>query len=513
MSTSTGKLDTSLRRLRWNLLGNAGQFLVSMGIGVWMTPYLISHLGVATYGLVPLASSITSYLAIITVALSGPVGRFLALDIARDDAEGAASTFNTSLFASLVLTSLLMPGVGALAWFAPTVLNVPPGEEDGARWLILLAGLAFLTNTIGGTFAASSFARNRLDLQRIVGVVGTIAQALCIVLFFSFYDASLWQVGAAILVMAVVHQTGHAILWRRLTPDVHISRLDFDWRKLHELLGMGGWLSVNQGGTLLFHKVELLVVNLVLGARAAGLYAPLLQWSVLLRTMTGIVSRVFTPTFIAYHALESRTRLVTTAQGAVKILGVVMAVPIGVIAGLSEPLLRVWLGDEYARLWPLLSLMTIHLCINLVIRPLFGVNQALNRLRWPALVTLITGIGGIGLAVWLAGPVGWGLYGVALGGALALTAKNGLFTPLYGAHILGCRWSTFFWSLAPAIIGALLVAASARWVSVMLDLSSWSWLIVAGLGVGALYSLPAYYLGLKKPEREMVARLLRWREG
>ncbi len=506
---TSSHIDTSLRRLRGNLLGNLGHFVVGVSVGLWMTPFLVSHLGVETYGLVPLATNITSYMAIITVALSGSVGRFLAVDVARGDSEGANQTFNTSLGASLILAFLLLPVVAVLAWFGPTVLDVPKGQEDGTRWLLMAAGVAFLANAVGGSFAASAFARNRLDLQRSVEAIGMLANALCILVLFTIYKAALWQVGLALLVVAAVRQIGHVILWRKLTPEVHIAPSLFARTKLRELLSMGGWLTVNEGGALLFHKAELLVVNLVLGARAAGLYAPLLQWSVLLRTMTGIASGVFTPMFIAYHAWERETRLITTAQGAVKMLGLVMALPIGLIAGLSEPLLLVWLGDEYARMWPVLILITAHLCINLTVRPLFGVNQALNRLGWPAVYPLATGITGIGLAIWLAGPVGWDLYGVALGGAIALTAKNALFTPLYASRILGCPWHTFLWGLVPAIIGTALVAVSARALAVSVDLVSWPRLIAAGVGISALYATAVYSLALRAAERQQIARLLR----
>ena len=473
-----------------------------------MTPYLISHLGVATYGLVPLATNITSYLVIVTVALSGSVGRFLAVDIARDDAEGAANTFNTSLFASLVLASLLLPVVAALAWFAPTVLDVPPGDEQGARQLILAAGLAFLANAISSTFAASTFARNRLDLQRMVDAAGNITQALCIVLLFSMYGASLWQVGAATLAMAVVRQAGHAILWRRLTPDVHISRLDFDRRKLRQLLSMGGWLTMSRLGAILFVKAELLVVNLILGARATGLYAPLLQWPLLIRGLGGIASGILTPTFIVHHISGDKSRLVSVSQQAVKTLGLALALPIGLVAGLGEPLLRLWLGDEFVPLWPLLGIVTLHLCINEAIAPIFGIQRALNKVVWPGVVTVVMGIANVGLAVLLAGPVGWGLYGVAAAGAIVLTTKNAVFTPLYCAHIVGCPLTAFIRILLPVVFSTALVAGAARYVAVTVDLCSWPLLIVAGLTITAIYCPLVYRLGSDDSERKTLRRLV-----
>ena len=505
---SSAKIDISARRLRGNLFANAGQFLVSVGIGIWMTPYLISHLGVATYGLVPLTTNITSYLAIITVALSSSVGRFLAVDIARGDDEGAKRTFNTSLFASFVLVLLLLPVVGLIAWFAPEVLDIPAGEERNARWLILAAGIAFLANAVSSNFAASTFARNRFDLQRMVDVAGTVTQAACIVALFTLYGATLWHVGIAIMGMALVRQVGYMSLWRRLTPGLHIKRRAFDGSKLRDLLGMGGWVTVNRTGSILFLKAELLVINLVLGAASAGLYAPLLQWSMLMRSLGDIVSGILTPTFIAHHVADDKTRLVTVSQHAVKTLGLAMALPIGLIAGLGEPLLQLWLGDEFAALWPLLALLTLHLCINVAISPIFGIQHALNKVVWPGIVTVIMGITNVGLAVLLAGPVGWGMYGVAAAGAIMLTAKNVLFTPLYCAHIVGCRRTAFLRVLLPAVAATVLVAAAARYVVDSVQLTSWPLLIGAAAALTVVYYPLAYGVGLNSTQRAAVRNLL-----
>ncbi len=88
-------IDTSRGRFRVNVLSNLGYFVFNAGIQLWFTPYLIRNLGVATYGLVPLATNITNYMAILTVALSGSVGRFLTIDLARGDLATANRTFNT----------------------------------------------------------------------------------------------------------------------------------------------------------------------------------------------------------------------------------------------------------------------------------------------------------------------------------------------------------------------------------------------------------------------------------
>ena len=61
------------------------------------------------------------------------------------------------------------------------------------------------------------------------------------------------------------------------------------------------------------------------------------------------------------------------------------------------------------------------------------------------------------MAQW--GP--WGYMGVAMAGALAWTAKNALYMPIYTAKIMGLRWWNYLPNLAPGIAGTLFVGGAA----------------------------------------------------
>jgi len=61
-----------------NLTANIAYFLVNIVIGVRLVPYFINTLGVAAYGIIPLATSITGYVAIVVQSLNTAVTRFLS---------------------------------------------------------------------------------------------------------------------------------------------------------------------------------------------------------------------------------------------------------------------------------------------------------------------------------------------------------------------------------------------------------------------------------------------------
>jgi membrane protein EpsK len=186
-----------------------------------------------------------------------------------------------------------------------------------------------------------------------------------------------------------------------------------------------------------------------------------------------------------------------------------MALPIGIISGFSASFLFVWLGPNFVPLAPLMSLMTIHLAVNLSVLPLNNIRVATKKLRVPGVVMCITGIMNLGLALLLAGPVGWGLYGVAAAGAIMLAADNLIFGPWYAARILGIPRSTFFRGSLPNICTTLGLTGACWAVSHYFQIHSWLGLIIGSGAVAAAYSLYVFAIALNKGERETVVRMLR----
>src|SRR6185503_3545608 len=124
---------TGSQRFALNVAANGCYFALNLVIGFWYVPYVIHQLGVAVYGLIPLSNSVINYLGVLTVAVSGAVGRYVTIDAARGDWEGANRTFNTFLFSSLALAAAVtLPMVGVAA-VAPRVFNVPAGQESSFR--------------------------------------------------------------------------------------------------------------------------------------------------------------------------------------------------------------------------------------------------------------------------------------------------------------------------------------------------------------------------------------------
>ena len=485
-----------------NLSANLANFGLTIIVGLWMTPYLIRHLGVSAFGLVPLSTTLTSYMVLFTIALNYAVGRFMTIDLDRQDYFSANLVFNTSFWSTVIVLIILLVPVLWLSSFSRFFFNVPPGYEDQFVWLFLCTAGVFFLTTLRNPFAVTAFCYNRFDLANGVNIAETFVRVFAILLLFNLWVPKVWHVGLAMLLASGAGFALAVANWHYLTPMLKLQPSAFSLQTLKQLIGMGKWIIIDQIGLFLFQSIDLVVVNKMLGAEAGGRYGAVMILAISLRGLAGVLATVFSPTIISLYGRQDIPGLVNYCQQAVKFVGLMMALPIGLVCGFAQPLLRIWLGPAFESLALIVILMSLPLCLTFPFFPLYSVMTAANRVRFTAILTCIMGVGNLGLAVWLAGPAGWGMYGVAAAGAIMLSSKNLFFPPLYIAHILRLRVHTFIFQIIPIIIATLVTAGACKLLAVTFDITNWFRLIGAGIAISTLYIGIVFWTLLSPEERE-----------
>lgn len=502
MLNLTGNQETFSKQVPKNLLANVLYFIVNVIIGLFLIPFFIDSLGVASYALVPLATSLTSYVNLVVQSLNTSVSRYMTIDLQKKEFENANITFNTALFGTLGIILVMFPFVVLVSYYAPSFFKIPTSEENATRILFLGVISSFLLRAWGSNFGVSLFAYNRLDLQNLVNIVNILVQVGLIILLFRLYSPNLIYIGLAYLIGAAVALILTIIFSRKINPHLKVNTKDFRRSKVNEITRMGGWVIINQIGTLLFLQIDLIVVNKLFGTVAGGEYSVVLTWSMLLRTIAGMLVGVLIPVILTYYAKGRIDELINISKSAVKLTGLAMALPIGYICGFAPQLLSLWVGPEFAKLSLLMVLILSHLVINLPVMPLFAINVAYNKVRIPGIVTFFMGIGNFLLAVMIPYLTGWDYYGVALAGAIMLTLKNAFFTPWYATKVLGISRTTFVKSMLPGVIAMVMIAVLSSLTANYTQISGIIPLLVYGIILTAVYLSVVWEFGLKQLERQ-----------
>lgn len=481
------------RQAARNLIANVGVFGTQTLVAVLFTPYLIDRLGVAVFGLIPLANTLASYASVITLSLQGSVGRFLAIAVRRDDPRASEEVFNTALWLTVAIAIVLLPVFTLLAYVAPAIFNIPPEATGVARAFFAVSFTAYLFDVVRGVFMTAGVSANRLDLQNIAPLIEVLLRPAITVVAFSLGFVSLLVVATGWLVGALAALGIAVIVWRRLVPDMRLSIAAFSANRLGRIWGTGAWMMVSQVGTLLFLAVDLVIANLVLGAEIAGAYGAVLVWAVFLRGAATAASGVVTPVALAAHAAGDEVRLTELMRSAVRLMGIAVGLPVFLVGGFASNIMVHWLGPGYERMGPVVAVLVFHLSVNLSVLPLFGLQLTKNAVRVPGLVTLGAGLVNVALAVALAERFPNGA-GIALAGALVLTAKNAFFTPIYAARTQGINWTTYLRELPVPILMVLGFGFCAFLASGSGLTSSLVGLILTASALALVYALVAWRL-------------------
>lgn len=496
------------RRLLVNIGTNILAVFVNAVIHIWLTPYLIRNFGLKIFGMIPLVVSFVAYFNLFTMSIVNAVTRFVAIHFGRDEFERSNVYFNSALSALLILCGILLIPVIVLSVSFSRVFQVPSGFETDSGWLFFLVILSSLITAITSPFLVSTFIKHRFDLSNSVRILGHFLRAAIIVLCFTYLSPSLQYVGLSYCGMAFFSLVCFVALTRRLTPQLQVKMRLFNWGALREMRRMSTWIAVNQVGALLYLSIGFIVINLFLGTDQCGRYATVALWAMLLASLGGAVSNVFVPIAFEYIAHCKLDVLALQMRRSTKFLGLIMGFPVGLLCGLSTPILKRWLGLSFADLGPLVWLLVGPFLVSITIVPMFSIYRGLDKVKVPAIVTLAGGIVNVILSILLVRYTSLGIYSIALSLSLCLTVKNLFFTPIYAAIITAQPKTIFIKEIIPGLVMAALVSLVALALSRMYDLASIPRLLTTAVLMVVVYAPLCYGVLMNREDRALLRSLI-----
>jgi O-antigen/teichoic acid export membrane protein len=487
-----------------NVVANVINIFLQVLVTIWLTRYLIGILGVAAFGVIALTGVLMGYLDILATGIFSTVSRYMTIEIRQEDFATANTTFNTAFLGQLAVTTGLVVFALAFSPYFSAVFNLPARAESDSQLLFLCVAFAFLLTMMSNLFSVSSFAYSRFVRSNAVNILALTVRISVILLLYSSFAAQMWYFGAAAIAAALITLTGQISLWRKLTPALHIHWRWFNTDRLRALFYFGVWTVVGGIGTMLLGRTDLIVVNAMFGPAATGAYATIAQLSMLFDCLSTSFVSVIRPMVLEKFAFSDMNGLRSVTSFSVKLLGIGLSLPVGILCGLAPLVLSTWLGNEFESLSRLMVIFMCHLGVNFSVRPMLDVANAMNKVKWPAIYNLGFGSMTVITSVAVAKYTGWGYEGVALVGALTWTLKNAIVIPVYTARILNAKWHCFFPDMLPGIAGTVFL--SIAFYCINLPYFGWTiaQLALCAMALLLLYAIALWVTALGDAEKKWV---------
>src|SRR6266852_6036678 len=169
------------RRIAQNVLSNWLALVITTGVGFFLSPFVVHHLGNLTYGVWVIIMSLVSYMNLLDLGLRGAVTRFVSKGTAQQNHEESSRAVSGALWIRLWI-SLAIIAAGLLASAAFNhVFTIPSELQQTARIAVLITAVTVAINLWCGVFGGVLVALHRYDLTSTVAILQTCVRGAGII--------------------------------------------------------------------------------------------------------------------------------------------------------------------------------------------------------------------------------------------------------------------------------------------------------------------------------------------
>lgn len=390
------------KQTKINFYTNVVALIANIVVGIYYTPYLLKNLGLAAYGVLPLALIINQYIGVATQTLTHAYTRFYSVALQKGDYVEASKDISTSLVVVLLISVLLIPiGIGIVC-NVDSIFQIPHNLLDSARILFGYTLLSFVFSLMSSLLNVTLYATNRLDIMNVLKIIRSVFKLFLVILTFEAIRKDVSFVGLANLITEGLILVASYFLFYRFKPyAVRVSLKMFDRVVLFSILGMSIWVLIQLCGDTLLYRTDNLIVNHYWGTISSGALGAVSEIGSYVSVIVSVMGSLFGPLILASFAKGEHDKVKSLFLEQSTIVGCLSAIIAGTISGCSCSILDTWLGNGMAQ-------YSWWLVIKMIVLPYYAaggilafVYRSWNKVRLSAIWTIILGVLDITILVFI----------------------------------------------------------------------------------------------------------------
>lgn len=381
-----------------NLLSNMANLLSNILIGLFFTPYLVKTLGIAAYGVLPLALLINSYINVVTGALVGAMTRFYSIELVASKFREASEYISVAFISLFSFIIILSPFITLFILNIDSVLNIPIDYINDSRILFIYIILSFFLSMCSSLLNITQFAMNRLDIMNIIKIGRNVFKVIFVFLFFSFYSINLANIGLSFfLAEVVVLLMSYYFFKRESDKNLHISYKLFNIEKFKTLLNMIFWVLLLHIGEVVLFRIDNLVINKFWSTVESGVVGVFSEFGMYINSVLAVIISLASPLIVINYSKGNIKEMVSIFINNYYVTNFFLLILSSVCISYSSEIISFWLDDSYTKysMWFCLKILFVPFIIYISIyNTMFRVY---NKLKVPSYLMIICGLIGLGL--------------------------------------------------------------------------------------------------------------------
>lgn len=336
------------RLLIANTVASYVRLVLSAGLALLSSRWILSALGETDFGLYAVVAGIMAFLSFLTGALASSAQRHFAYSIGQGDAKAVGGWFNASLLLHIVLALLmLLVGVPFGLAMLNGVLSIPADRASACHIVFACTLVSVVTQVVTAPFAGMLTAKQRIIELSIYQLAQTLLTFLFAYSLVYIPSDRLLAYALGVMLIAVAVSCAQSV---RCLAGFHECRLHVatwisEWWRVRELIYFAGWTVFGTAGYIANTQIMAFLINMFCGPRVNASYGIASQVSGQVASISQGLFNAMAPEITSSEGSGDRDRMIALALRMSKWSVLLVCFLLLPVLCETETVLAVWLAE------------------------------------------------------------------------------------------------------------------------------------------------------------------------
>lgn len=487
---------------------------LNIGLGnlipIFYTPIMLGLLGQSEYGLYKLASSVTSYLSLVSLGVGSAVTRYLIKTREEDGikAEERILGLFVTIFQIIAVVAFLI-GMVIVISLHHFYGNALTSEELGKmRILVFLMACNTALTLSTSPFISLVISHERYLFTQSMNIVTTCVTPIInlIVLFLSFFSVGMAISSLMIhMIVAICY-----LIYVRSKMKIKVQFKNMPTHLLKEIFVFSFWIFVANIVAQLYNATDTVMIGTVpsLGTNGVAVYNIGGVFNHIVYSLAVGMSALLTPkTNKMVFQGASNTELTDICIRVGRIQSYIISLVITGFIVFGQPFLFYYVGSKYGASYWVAVLMMIPNLIPLVQSVCLSIIIAQNKHRFRSLVYLGIAIANV-VGTWFLMQTSLGVIGAALMTGIALIVGQGFVMNWYYDKRTGLEIGRFWKEIARTFVIPISLCICTLILKNFVNFYSIPVLVIGIITYSIAFFLLSWILVMNKYEKDLILILI-----
>jgi O-antigen/teichoic acid export membrane protein len=336
-----------ISRIARNTFYNALARIWGMLVSFFLTPYILSRLGVEYFGIWSVVWILTGYMGLLDMGLSTSFVRHTSLYYAKGDREGLREMISSGLFFYAVMGALILVAIVVFTGPLLNFFNLRPALRGEATTAIILGVISLGISNLFNVFNSVLYGLQRLDisfkiaalssLPLIIGTIFVLEKGYGLAgLMYNYIFASL-----------VLLTSGGIMAYKILGDSWGIGFSYIKRSMLKKLFRFGFALQLGQLSQMVSLHYDKMLISHFLGVAQVTYYELGSRLTQMMRSLPAFMTSAVTPAASEMEVRQGRERVWELYIRGSKYL-TIAGIPLFLFITLeARDIIFVWIGNDY----------------------------------------------------------------------------------------------------------------------------------------------------------------------